>query len=129
MIAGFTGTRIGMNVNQKMTFLKKLKLHNITELHHGDCVSADAQAHDLAEGLGIKIVTHPPSDDRLRAFKWSNEAYPPKPYIERNHDIVNACDILFVAPKSNEEELRSGTWATFRYAAKKGKDVIILSRV
>ena len=52
--------------------------------------------------------------------------YAEKRYLERNRDIVDACDILIACPRTLKEELRSGTWATVRYARKVGKPVAIL---
>jgi hypothetical protein len=102
------------------------------EFHHGDCVGADAEADDLIAQIGgCKIVIHPPDNPRKRAFKTrypGRIVLPAKPYLMRNHDIVDATDILIAAPKTNEEELRSGTWATIRYAMKQGKEVLKLHR-
>jgi len=50
----------------------------------------------------------------------------PKPYLERNHNIVDESELLIACPKSKEEELRSGTWATVRYARKKGVRIILI---
>ncbi len=49
-----------------------------------------------------------------------------KPYLARNRDIVNAADVLIAGPGGMEEIMRSGTWATVRYARKKQKPVIIV---
>lgn len=47
------------------------------------------------------------------------EERPAKPYLERNKDIANeGIDGLIAAPSGWVEELRSGTWATVRYARK-----------
>lgn len=47
----------------------------------------------------------------------------PGPYLWRNHQIVDATSALIAAPFGFEEELRSGTWATVRYARKLGRPV------
>ena len=80
---------------------------------------------------GIPIVIHPPVDSRYRAHcaqmggKFTELS--PKPYLKRNHDIVDACDALIVLPKDPEKkELRSGTWATYRYALKSPHKRILL---
>jgi predicted Rossmann fold nucleotide-binding protein DprA/Smf involved in DNA uptake len=49
----------------------------------------------------------------------------PLPYLERNHAIVNESDFLIAAP-DGPETLRSGTWATVRYARKVGKRVLVI---
>ena len=52
---------------------------------------------------------------------------PPKPYLKRNEDIVNKCDVLIACPiDKNKEILRSGTWATIRKARKLNKTIYLL---
>ncbi|MCK5600711.1 hypothetical protein KAR91_02510 [Candidatus Pacearchaeota archaeon] len=132
MKVGFTGTRSGMSRHQFREFRKKLKVlqrDGVTELHHGDCLGADVQAHRLALSLGIKVVIHPPTNSTNRAYcRGAKKVLEDKEYLERNHDIVDACDVLFVAPFTNTEQMRSGTWATFRYAKKIGREIIKLKR-
>jgi hypothetical protein len=101
-----------------------------TEFHHGDCVGADAEAHDIATQRCVRVVIHPPTEDRLRAFcdVTNGQVLKPRPYIDRNHDIVDSCDVLVAAPRTDTELVRSGTWATIRYARKQGKLVSILPR-
>jgi hypothetical protein len=95
--------------------------------HHGDCVGSDKEAHDLAAARKMRIHVHPPDNDKARAHCYgAHETSEPKPYIERNHDIVDACNPIVATPETHEEELRSGTWATVRYARKKGKTVITI---
>ena len=43
---------------------------------------------------------------------------PELPPLVRNHKIVGAVHLLIATPKTDKEELRSGTWATIRYAKK-----------
>lgn len=137
MHIGFTGTQVGMSKEQRTQLL----LHlwdiiredvldgEVTYFHHGDCIGADAEAHDLiAQFPYIKTVIHPPEIETKRAFCKGHYQKAAKPYLKRNHDIVEECDILLVAPKSDKEELRSGTWATYRYAMKLEKAVILLER-
>jgi predicted Rossmann fold nucleotide-binding protein DprA/Smf involved in DNA uptake len=50
----------------------------------------------------------------------------PKAPLDRNRDIVDAAAVLIAAPKEMTETLRSGTWATVRYARKQGKQVWIV---
>lgn len=128
-IYGFTGTRAGMTPYQRLRLLKILEHdRNVGEFHHGDCIGADAEAHDIAWAIrDIAIIIHPPSDDKHRAFKTNALVLVTRPYLERNHDIVDACDVLIAAPKEVIEQRRSGTWATVRYARKIGKPVVILA--
>ena len=52
--------------------------------------------------------------------------HPAKDYLVRNHDIVDVCDVLVATPGQKEEQIRSGTWATIRYARKIRKQIIIV---
>ncbi len=134
MVIGFTGTHVGMTTAQKESVKKLLWLQterdntSVLEFHMGDCIGADAQAADIAWSLDYSIVAHPPVNDRNRyywqrpGFGLVNQTYislPPKPYITRDHDIVNASERMIATPAGIIEELRSGTWATIRYARKK----------
>jgi len=86
------------------------------EFHHGDCVGADQQATELARDLGFRIVRHPPTEKRLRAWTDYDEDFAPRYYLGRNRDIVNASHVLIAAPTRMTEEPRSGTWFTIRFA-------------
>lgn len=124
MKIGFTGTRHGMNSTQLTnirTFILTLK---ITELHHGDCIGADAEFHSLGETYNYKIIIHPPTDESLRAFK-QGEILPKKPYLARNRDIVDQTDLLISAPPERFENKHGGTWYTIHYARKQNKPLII----
>jgi hypothetical protein len=121
---GFTGTQSGMNAYQKERLekiLKVLQKRGCTEFHHGDCIGADEQAHDIALKLGYGIIIHPPIDEKKRAFcEDAKEIRKPKKYIARNHDIVDESDGLLATPYGETEIQRgSGTWATIRYARDK----------
>lgn len=123
---GFTGTGLGMTSQQRRQLEYILRLYKIEEFHHGDCVGADAQAHDIAEKLGLCIVVHPPLVGLKRAFKTGRIMCKPAPYLNRNHDIVNATDTLIATPKGNTELVRSGTWSTVRFARKANKTIFII---
>lgn len=131
---GFTGTREGMTDKQKREVLTFLRGVKFTEVHHGACRGADAEFHDLIirNFPWIKIIIHPASlngkdigvQNSLR-LPDSLEIKESKNPIERDHDIVNESSALIACPKSNKEEVRSGTWATIRYSNKVGKDIHI----
>lgn len=132
MIIGFTGTRKGMTDEQCSYVELALRQLDATEFHHGDCIGADSQAAYLVRSMGnIKIVCHPPVRDAYRAFvplRPMDRSVPPKSYIDRNRDIVDACEHLLVAPQSNIEEQRSGTWSTYRYALAHGRPMTMIRR-
>lgn len=127
MRIGFTGTRQGMTKEQQAT-LRSLLNADTGEFHHGDCIGADAQAHDIAVGMGYNIIIHPPFAVSHRAFKsdgsWKTRA--PKDYLERNKDIVMETDYLIATPELEVETTRSGTWSTVRFARKHMRMITII---
>jgi len=132
MIGGFTGTSLGMTLQQCLELRDLFEDWSIHELHVGDCVGADHQAYSIARHLGMRVVGHPPTNPIKRTFLKYDTEFSPYPYLERNHNIVDCVKrgsgMLFVAPSSDHETLRSGTWATKRYAEKVGCSICILSR-
>lgn len=151
MIIGFTGTQQGMTRYQKEYLVEILKLKGCSELHHGDCIGADNQAATIALDNGVtQFVVHPPLHDYKRAY-WMNEKkarmelfvgyheissnnsisvrvkwMEPYKYLERNKHIVESTALMIAAPKEHTHSLRSGTWATIRYAWKTKRDIIII---
>ena len=71
---------------------------------------------------------HPPDNPTKRAFCFvpGDVIYEPKPYLIRNRDIVDQTDLTVAAPFEFEEQLRSGTWSTIRYAARIVKPLIVV---
>ena len=119
MVVGFTGTRRGMTEVQRSAVREWLKKHRVEEAHHGCDRGADADFHELCGELGIPVVGHPPSDTkRVMRLTGFAELREPRPYLDRNEDIVESVEFLIATPRENYEELRSGTWATVRYATK-----------
>lgn len=130
MIVGFTGSQEDLSLIQFDLLVEVLaEFEEITAVHHGDCIGGDLAFHLIVEELrpDVELNIHPPIDKKKRAFCMGDVKYEPKDFLDRNHDIVDACDILIACPKM-KEVLRSGTWATVRYARKTGKPVAILWR-
>ena len=133
---GFTGTREGMTEYQKDNLRGLLEAavtiareDELVVFHHGDCKGADAEAHAIARALSIKIIIHPPVKRIMRAYcEGAAEILPPEDYLERDRCIVDSTIGVIAAPKSDKEELRSGTWYTVRYARKMNKRVHLLPR-
>lgn len=128
MKLGITGTRHGISLNQYKKLIEFLKNNKIIELHHGDCLGADAQAHFLTRFLqpSCKIIVHPPIKKDWRAWCKGDIIKEELDYIVRDRDIVDSVDFLIGCPKTKKEELRSGTWTTLRYAKRINRKHLIL---
>ncbi len=131
MKVGFTGTREGMADAQFVQFRQWFSASGASEFHHGACVGADSDAveviHD-SHRKRVRITAHPsniPQATATDAIDRSELVLDPKPPLDRNRDIVDACEVLIACPKG-PEELRSGTWATVRWARKQGKRIVIV---
>jgi len=127
---GFTGTRDGMTPAQRVAFLKFLQNlyaadEETVEFHHGDCQGADEDAHALLD-YSIRVIGHPPNNPKLRAFCDCDELRVEKGYLARDYDIVDETDLLIAAPKTAEEQVRSGTWLTVRYAREQRRPVWLI---
>jgi hypothetical protein len=131
MRVGFTGTREGCTPAQGGALARLICDMPITEFHHGCCLGADTEAvtHVTYHHVGVQVTAHPCSLRAFfsqRAYRLSNAFCDVKPPLDRNHDIVDACEVLIACPKESAEVLRSGTWATVRYARKKGLRVVLI---
>lgn len=147
IVWGYTGTQAGMSERQWDALIAEFEAGRPDEAHHGDCIGGDAEFHAMCIHFGVPhIVIHPPSDPKKRAFCADRQAVqteevgvkvtllPERPYLDRNHDVVDAVgrpDVtgrMFAAPKEMEEQVRSGTWATWRYSKKRGVPTTLLER-
>lgn len=117
---GFTGTQEGMTTRQKQVVGGLLRTLKPTTVHHGDCIGADADFHDLARFLvnGVVVHIHPPINKSKQANCVGDFSEPRKDYLVRNRDIVDSSSVMIGTPKG-PEELRSGTWSTIRYSKRK----------
>jgi len=122
---GFSGTQRGMTDQQRVAVQRLFLDLGAVTVHHGDCEGSDDQADDIARSVGCRIHIHPPTDPKKRAFCFQpgDTASPPRPYLERNKGIVDSTACLVAAPFEVEEQIRSGTWSTVRYARRRGKTV------
>ena len=120
MKVGFTGTRRGMTqvqLDQLAFVLGIVGIPSGQEFHYGTHESvrllADEQARNLAVLLGFTPVPH-------HARRGEE--------LQRDRDMVGLVDLLVAAPLTDREEVRSGTWATVRYARQRCIPVVMLSR-
>lgn len=127
---GFTGTQSGCQPEQAAALKALLAELGATHLHHGDCIGADADAHQAARQLGVAVELHPPRNDAKRARCAMLEGEVVRAvdeYLARNRAIVDATEVLVACPwEEAGEGQRSGTWATVRHARKRGRPVVIV---
>ena len=124
---GFTGTRKGMTKKQKTVLTSLVITLNPHEFHDGDCDGADEEAHDIVRKvIGCRMIGHPPNNDKARAHCKYDMNFLPKPYLERNRDIVNDVDHMVATPDTMKEKERGGTWYTIRYARKQDRKLTII---
>jgi hypothetical protein len=127
LVVGFMGTGDGMTRRQTAAVLALLQELGAGEAHHGDSKGADVQFHGLCLALGLATVLHPPEDEANRGRCQAQRTEPALPYRERNHRIVDATQLLIMAPRQQSgEAVRSGTWETVRYARGLGRRVFIV---
>lgn len=127
---GFTGSSSeGIPTLAQIVKAEEILFHmQPANVHHGDCINADAWFHAWATGprkYRPFVHVHPPDKDTFRAGCIGNVNHVPKPYMKRNDDIVKASNALLAMPHG-PEEVRSGTWATIRRARKKGIPIFIV---
>jgi hypothetical protein len=130
MRIGFTGTRKGMTDAQRKTVAALLRQQEPEVAFHGDCVGADAEFHALCRALEpapvINIRPGCERGDPRRAGCAGDVTATVRPFLQRNRDIVDACQMLIVAPGEDVEHKRSGTWSTYRYAKTVGRELVVV---
>lgn len=127
MILAFSGTRNGMTDLQLVNVEKIILKKPWKFVLHGDCIGSDEQFHNLALDHKISVIIHPPRNDKFRAFcEGAFKIMEPDEYLVRDHVMVDTCDFLIATPKTSKEQLRSGTWATIRYARKIGRKHLVI---
>jgi predicted Rossmann fold nucleotide-binding protein DprA/Smf involved in DNA uptake len=146
MILGFTGTLQGMTEEQKTAVTLRIAGLCPLVLIHGGAIGADRDIHGIALHYVIntipRIIEVYPENVTVHrsAAYWSHPArriaveetgrqlivHPARKPLKRNHIIAERCDRLLATPATSEEQLRSGTWATIRYARKMGKPITII---
>jgi len=122
---GFTGTRRGMTDAQSLKLWSLLDRPRRRTFHHGDCIGADSEAHDIAVAYGYRIHIHPPIDAKHRAGRLANKYSEPLEYLARDRAIVDSVSLLIAMP-AGPETRRSGTWATVRYARERAVELVVI---
>lgn len=125
---GFTGTQQGTSPAQRSALwsclyaLKMVHPGETIEVHLGDCIGADHDAHTLVRGAfpTFVLVGHPPTDPGKRAFcDYTRE----EPGWD---DEIARADHVIACPKEYEEQRHSETWATVRQARKYRRKIHII---
>lgn len=130
---GFTGTRHGMTPTQ-LDAVRQLiaDLAPVTTFsaHHGDCIGADAQFHDLCRAIDrAYIIVHPgPVIDGLQAGCVGDDRRAPARHMARNRSIVAESTVMIATPFEADEQPRGGTWATIGMARRAGKPLALAHR-
>lgn len=123
---GIIGTQAGTTPDQRAAITALLVGIQPAELHHGDCIGADSDIHDIARRhTTARVIIHPPDNPTTRAHRQGDEQRTPLPYLVRNHAIVDATDRLVAAPAGPELQ-RAATWTTVRYAMRAGRRITIV---
>jgi hypothetical protein len=145
MILGFTGTRRGLTTAQRAALPSVLAVLP-DDIEHGGAEGADEEFHSflLPEIVrsnchplqqGCRVVIRTATTERFWHWRrWEADAGDPRWLVlvqpvaplRRNHQIASRCDHLLACPAESSEILRSGTWATIRYARTAGKLVTII---
>jgi hypothetical protein len=129
MVVAFTGTQNGMTETQRDAVrgvLRSVKKWDSIFLY-GACVGADSQAMLEALALGFQIVAYPANNvsaskhGLIPTIAVEREA---EPALARNRRMVSEAELLLAAPHGREQ-LRSGTWATVRYARRCNLPIVI----
>ena len=127
---GFTGTRHGMTEAQKSAVFNLVSdlahVDNLTT-HHGDCIGADAEFHNISCLLATRLVVHPPVDESHRAFvKDAHEWRAACTHFARNRAIVLESTVMIATPYEAKRQMRGGTWYTISRAMLSGKPLALV---
>jgi predicted Rossmann fold nucleotide-binding protein DprA/Smf involved in DNA uptake len=133
LIVGFSGTAGEMTRPQRAA-LTAFFINRVVEkdsiVFHGGCVGVDQYVHSLCLKHGVLVEVFPSvKHDHwfvpAGSYSWGrvHEAMLP---LERNHVIAEVPARLVAVPETETMVLRSGTWATVRYALKANRPVILI---
>ncbi len=122
MILAVSGSRIGMTPWQRRAMVRLIQHVAVTAIVHGDCIGVDAEADEIARGLGIDRFAFP-STHKSRAY-CDGVVYldTPAPPMKRNRRIVEHGAYLVACPRDGSV----GTWQAVRHARYIGRPMMIL---
>lgn len=127
----FTGTQAGMTNEQSRNVAKALT--KTRRMFNGLCIGADEEAHEifrLIHGEHGTVIGFPSTIQGKCVDLTVDAIHPPANPLERNRTMVDEAiragnPLCVAAPRAMGEELRSGTWATVRYARKRNVPVFV----
>lgn len=131
MILGFTGThRVPLPEAQQRALVAYLIKDLPTTVLHGGAPGSDEMFHDLLAELAPETIVeiYPGSADRYRYWHRRHPLglHYSQPPLVRDKLIARRCDRLLGCPAQVEEIIRSGTWATVRYARAAHKPITLI---
>jgi len=133
MRVGFLGTTNGMTTKQYNAvskYIMSLKPNSGFDFHHGQCIGADKQFHDIIyNNTMATIIIHPPYEKKdVFEVKVNRRIIflPPKSYLIRNMEIVLASEFLISAPSGMKDIMKSDVWTALKFAKSKMIDFIAI---
>lgn len=137
MILGFSGTRMGMTAAQEYVVADFIRARagQISEVHHGCCVGADAEFHALIRRhTSAKIIGHPPISEYQLHIKSlvdytsmadCDQLYQPADYLVRDDSILAVSEYMLFTPRTREPQQRgSGTWYCIRHWGEEPRTIV-----
>lgn len=132
MILATTGTRLGPRIDQSNAFRRFVHRFKPDGFVHGGGRGWDVIAHmevyTAHPDMPFTVFPATEGGSTWNGIGWPGDTYKhePLPALERDGLIVEAAHWLIAVPAQDTEELRSGTWATVRYARKLDFPVYII---
>lgn len=114
---GVTGTQGRLTAVQWRFVSEWLDKHryDFDVMHNGMCIGFDTLAASEAPRRWL-IVGHPCDIPSKRGNFFPDIQLDPLPPLDRNSNIVAWSSLMLACPSTDNEALRSGTWATIRRA-------------
>jgi len=133
MKLGFAGTVRGMTDAQLAAFKSWIEpiAGQVAEFRSGGCIGADEHATAIVcETTAAQIILHRQNRKKNESAKCvavaaSTFTPPAKPDL-RNAALVDAVDVMVLAPRRRGLDQNGGTFGALRYAKWRGKPLVII---
>lgn len=129
---GFTGSRQGLTERQRTLLASIIEETEPSVVVHGGAKGADTEFHNICIRMTVPLIKVYPSCfthawGELHESSRTKIIYmDQQPPLDRNWDIVRDRDLVVACPNTAQETLRSGTWATVRYAQQLERTIIVI---